>query len=382
MGTLSARSSFASGWTGALLVCIAATATAAEPSWSEFLSRREVGADVWTKAHPQWDGRGVVIAVLDTGLDPSVPGLDKLPTGGPKVIEARDFSGEGHVVMARAEVDGAVLRQGNIVVRGFDNATAKPLRAGDYWLGAFDEAQIRNSAVEDVDHNGRNDDRFAVLAFRRAPDGEEVMIIDTDGDGDLADERVRRSYAADPQWFTFGAGRDPKKNKAPLAIAATSVLDDKRVELHFDDGSHGSHCAGIAAGFGIEGKAGFDGIAPGARLMSLKIGHGALTGGATTRGSMAEAIMFASRWARDNKTPVVMNVSYGVGSEVEGAGEIQRVLDAELQRNRWLAAAVSAGNEGPGAVQRRQPSGHVARMVRGGPRAGRGVGCVVRGGRR
>ncbi len=341
----------------ALIACVCTSASAAEPAWSEFLSRREVGADAWTKAHPEWDGRGVVIAVLDTGLDPSVPGLDKLPTGGPKIIEARDFSGEGHVVMARAEVDGEVLRQGDIVVRGVAAATVKPLRVGDYWLGAFDEAQIRNSAVEDVDHNGRNNDRFAVLAFRRAPDGEEVMIIDTDGDGDLADERVRRSYAAEPQWFTFGAGRDPKKNKAPLAIAATSVLDDKRVELHFDDGSPGSHCAGIAAGFGIEGKTGFDGIAPGARLMSLKIGHGALTGGATTRGSMAEAIAFASRWARDNKTPVVMNVSYGIGSEVEGAGDIQRVLDAELQANRWLSAAVSAGNEGPGLSSVGNPSG-------------------------
>jgi len=334
----------------------------ARASWSDFLSRSEVGADVWSKAHPDWDGRGVVIAVLDTGIDPSVAGLDKLPSGAPKLIEARDFSGEGHVAMSRAEVVGDVLRAGTTSVRGLAAALAKsgakPLRPNDFWLGAFDEKQLKNGAVEDLDHNGRSDDRFAVVAFRRAPDGEEVALVDTDGDGDLADEILRRAYAADFTWFTFGGQRnDASSDKAPVAVALTPVLDDKRVELHFDDGSHGSHCAGIAAGFGIEGRKGFDGIAPGARLMSLKIGHNALSGGATTRGSMAEALRFASRWARDNKTPVVINLSYGVGSEVEGAGDIQRILDDELQNNRWLAASVSAGNAGPGLSSVGNPSG-------------------------
>jgi len=325
--------------------------------WSDFLSRSEVGADLWSKAHPEWDGRGVVIAVLDTGVDPSVPGLDKLPTGGPKLIEARDFSGEGHVALTRAERDGETLRAGKVSVRGALSLGDKPLRPNDYWLGAFDEKQLQNGAVDDIDNNGRSDDRFAVLAFRRAPDGEEVSVIDSDGDGDLADEVVRRAYGADPTWFTFGRPGEPRGKKAPVAVAATAVLDEKRVELHFDDGSHGSHCAGIAAGYGIEGRNGFDGIAPGARLMSLKIGHNALSGGATTRGSMAEAISFASRWAREHQTPVVMNLSYGVGSEVEGAGDIQRLLDDELQSNRWLAAALSAGNEGPGLSSVGNPGG-------------------------
>ncbi len=317
--------------------------------WSDFLSRAEVGADAWSRAHPKWDGTGVVIAVLDTGIDPSVPGLTRLPNGDVKVIEARDFSGQGHVSMARATVDGEVLRQGSIVVRGALALPEKPLRKNDFWLGAFDEKALRNSAVEDIDGNGRSDDRFAVLAFRRAPAGDEVVVVDTDGDGDLSDEKVMHAYAVDPEWFTFGSrSKDPRANKAPVVIAATPVLDEKRVELHFDDGAHGTHCAGIAAGHGIDGKPGFDGIAPGARLMSLKIGHNALAGGATTRGAMAEAIRFASRWAKDNRTPVVMNISYGVGSDVEGASEIERVLDEALQDNRWLLASLSAGNEGPG----------------------------------
>lgn len=325
---------------------------APESDWSAFLSRKDVGADGWTRADPTRDGRGVVVAILDTGVDPSVAGLTSLPPGaGPsgavKVIETRDFSGEGHVKVERAVVEGDVVRAGTVVARGVAGLGERPLRAGDYWLGAFSEASLRNGEVEDVDRDGRTDGRFAVLAFRRAPDGAEVAVVDTDGDGDLADEKVRRAYADEPSWFAFG-NVDPKKDKSPVAFTVTPALDDKRVELHFDDGGHGTHCAGISAGYRIEAREGFDGIAPGARVMSLKIGHNALSGGATTSGSMLEAIRYASRWAREHTTPVVINLSYGVGNEVEGDSEIEAAVDEELRQNRWLAIASSAGNEGPG----------------------------------
>ncbi|HEV8613481.1 MAG TPA: hypothetical protein VGQ73_08210, partial [Gemmatimonadales bacterium] len=55
------------------------------------------GVPAFLAAHPLWDGRGVLIAILDSGLDPGVPGLDSTSAGRPKILDLRDFSGEGRI---------------------------------------------------------------------------------------------------------------------------------------------------------------------------------------------------------------------------------------------------------------------------------------------
>ena len=60
---------------------------------------KSTGVDLFRALHPTYDGRGVLIAILDSGVDPGVPGLIATSTGAPKIIELRDFSGEGRVAL-------------------------------------------------------------------------------------------------------------------------------------------------------------------------------------------------------------------------------------------------------------------------------------------
>ncbi len=322
-----------------------------EAPFSTFLDSESIGAAAFRKAHPEWDGRGVVIAVLDTGVDMGVSGLQTTTAGEVKVIEARDFTGEASIECEEAAAEGegekVLYRTRSGFVRD-ESGPAAVLRP-PVFLGFLEETRFRNAAVQDLNGNGRDDDRFAVALFRDASK-EWVAVVDRDGDGDVSAEDVVHSYSKDPRPLRL-SGHDPTRGLAPVSMALTIEASDqgpKRVEFHIPTGSHGTHVAGIAAGYGLNGVEGRDGIAPGARVMSLKIGDNRLSGGATVTESMKRALEFAGRWAREHRTPVVVNMSYGVGSELEGEADIEKFVNRFAEENPEVVMVFSAGNGGPG----------------------------------
>ncbi len=339
----------------ALLTCCIVSACIANQKlpWTQ-LSLSTCKVDAYRQAHPQHDGRGIVVAVLDTGVDMGVAGLTKTPAGEVKVIDAQDFTGQGDVKIERAHwnegKDRIVYYADDGSPELFTPPAAEHRPDGrTVWFGRLEEKAFKNSSVPDINDDGDQDDVFGVCVVSddAGSDDDAISFVDSDGDRDFADETPLANYKLRFDAFTF-ARQKKEKQIEPLTCALNIFVKKRKVEIHFDDGGHGTHVAGIAAGHAIQGQAGFDGVAPGAKVISLKIGHNTLAGGSTVTGSKQKAFEYAARYAREHDVTVVCNLSYGIGSDREGQSEIDKFLDELLHKNPGLVVCTSAGNNGPG----------------------------------
>ncbi|MES1259353.1 MAG: hypothetical protein ABUL71_02070, partial [Gemmatimonadota bacterium] len=51
------------------------------------MALNSVGIRRFATDHPTWDGRGVLIAVMDSGIDPAIPGLGVTSDGAAKILD-------------------------------------------------------------------------------------------------------------------------------------------------------------------------------------------------------------------------------------------------------------------------------------------------------
>ncbi len=306
-----------------------------------WLSLDMTGVDQFRTAQPLADGRGVLIAILDSGIDPGIPGLIRTPDGGAKLLDARDFSGEGQVNLTPAELHAdTVLIEGRALT-GMTRVAART--TGPWYGGVIDELALGLPPAADLDGNGSARDHLPLLVGR-ASDGW-VLYVDADGDGSFANERPVHDYLIARETFGWSSGG----RASPLTIAAnfaTTASGLPTLDLFFDTSGHGSHVAGIAAAYGMYDLPGLDGVAPGAQLLGLKIANDAL-GAISTTQSMRNAMDYAMRFAEARRMPLVLNMSFGVGNEHEGAARIDAVVDSFLAANPDVVMVISAGNDGP-----------------------------------
>jgi len=322
-------------------------------AWTQ-LSLSTCKVDEFLAKHPESDGRGVVVAVLDTGVDPGIPGLTRTSTGEVKVIDTQDFSGQGDVELHRVYLDpkdGQVVHHSDegapihyVPPTGLGTGEAEPA----LWFGTIDEKKFTNSGVPDLNDNGQTDDEFAVLVVAPPGCGDDGAraYVDTDLDRDFSKEQALANYHLSYDTFTFARSK-PEEQIVPLTLSLNIYLRERKVVFHFDDGGHGTHCAGIAAGYQINNQADFHGVAPGARVISLKIAQNCVSG-VTTSGSKMAAFEYAARYAREHNVPVICNLSYGIASAREGAHDIDEAIEKLCRQNPYLIVCHSAGNEGPG----------------------------------
>jgi len=300
------------------------------------------GVSDFARQYPTYDGRGVLIAILDSGIDPTIPGLGLTSTGDRKILDLRDFSGEGSIALTRLTPTGDSVVIAGQRVGGFSHVRAMDAD-GPWYGGSIAEFDLGDPDAADLNADGDVSDTLVVVVTR-ASDGW-VLFADTRGDGSLSDDRAVHDYLVARETFGWApSGGTPYVN---IAVNLADQNGQPLLDLFFDTHAHGSHVAGIAAGHDLYGVKGFDGVAPGAQLIGLKVSNNS-QGAISTTGSMIRALDYAIRFAESRQLPLVVNLSFGVGNELEGQARIDHLIDSTLAVHPDVVFTVAAGNDGPG----------------------------------
>ncbi|MEM1328977.1 MAG: S8 family serine peptidase [Planctomycetota bacterium] len=353
-------------------------------------------ADRFLEQFPEYDGRGVTVAIFDTGVDPGAPGMQVTSDGRPKIVDVIDGTGSGDVDMTTVrsledglEIDGLTGRTlkipsswsipgGEIRVgmKAGDDLYPGGLRwrmsdereedmaemqrpllvAAREALHAFDDEHPKPTADEMLERNDLKarvellesmmsgfDDPGPIHDCVVWHDGETWRAaVDTDEDGDFADEKALTNFRAERQFATFG--------DEDLLNFVLNIYDDgDTLSIVTDAGSHGTHVAGIVAAH-FPDQPELDGVAPGAQIVSVKIGDHRLGSSSVNTGSVRGIISVI-----ENDVDMI-NMSYGGFSSFPNRGRIADIYNDVVHEHGVIFCA-SVGNSGPALSTAGSPGG-------------------------
>ncbi|KKM10750.1 hypothetical protein SY88_11695 [Clostridiales bacterium PH28_bin88] len=330
---------------GEEIVSASGELSAASPGRSLEITKQEAGASKLASLTGA-DGRGVLIAIIDTGIDPTHPDLQVTSTGSGKVVDFKDYTDEGRVATA-----GTLPSGHESYTIGGQQYSFKGLysQSGNFRYGFLEEAR----AGVDLNGNGSTSDRFLVVVTDPWEAGRyDLVYVDTDGDRNLANEVPLREYR-----LARGTASFPSTGQATGVSFVISEIKTgaREVVLGFDGNGHGTQVAGVVAANGT-----VKGVAPGAQLLVIK----ALDkNGQAAWDRLAEAIRYAAQAGAK-----VINLSLANYQDMtSGYNSLTQLVDRVSAQN-GIVFTVAAGNKGPGLASLATP---------GNARSAIGVGAYI-----
>ncbi|XP_059224472.1 tripeptidyl-peptidase 2 [Stomoxys calcitrans] len=359
--------------------------------------KAETGVVTFLQKYPEFDGRDVTIAILDSGVDPRATGLETLCDGKTvKVIERFDCTGCGDVNATKkvkpddkGYITGLSGRQLKLTSEMIANNTAAN---GEFRLGLKRFYDLCPSKVRENLTNARKlkewdgPHKTAIAEISRKinefdaqnPDTSKLSwdkkLIKEDLDNTLDMLNAYEKYYPDIK-TAFDCILYETQN-GWQAVIDISEKGDLEKALHIgeyiktheiknvddylsisvnvhDEGdvleivgmcsSHGTHVASIASGNHASND--LNGVAPNAKIVSLTIGDGRL-GSMETGTGLVRAVMKIMELCRTGRKVDVINMSYGEHSHWSNCGRIGELM-SEVVNKYGVVWVASAGNHGP-----------------------------------
>lgn len=273
---------------------------------SAFSARAALGVDALEQKHDGADGRGVKIAIFDTGISTQIPGLE--PT---KIFDLSDFG----------RLQPTPLAPGDIFIfRG----PRPPVLKGESWLREKDLARAAaQSRGADINHNRRIDDSFRILTGEDEH-GENRIWIDFNQDGIF-----------DRQTEELGDYNSGLRADASMPLAV-SIFSDSSLQFHVAIEGHGTACASV-----IRGTSRHRGLAPAAEIYSYVLDP------AGENLNSIEDLLKIFLHARNEGVDLI-NVSWNfTTADLASARFFADFVDNEII-SAGIGVAFAAGNDGPG----------------------------------
>lgn len=246
------------------------------PITNAYSPLEDLDADRLLRDNPTYDGRGVTIAVLDGTPDLLLPELQVARTleGAPtrKVVDVLTVGDpldpeEDDPHWVRMDRDVSVA-EGRLRIDTVEYVAPGP---GRFRAGLFDEGRFTGGIGRDLNRDGNPAGSSRLFGVLWDPATDRVWV-DTNQDRSFADERPMTDYARAQDVGTLG--RDDPATAIRETVAFTVQVDRAIQQVAINPGiyGHGTMVSGAAVASAENGGR-IRGVAPGARLVSIRYSH-------------------------------------------------------------------------------------------------------------
>jgi len=377
------------------------------------LPKTEIGALNFLNKYPSYDGRGIRIAILDTGVDPLADGLQTTTTGSPKIVDIIDTTGSGDVDMSYVQNVDENLELTGLTGRKLKVPSDWNNPTGEYRLGTKSLYQLfPKQLIDRLQKDKRQKcwdpkhSRILQEAMLRASGDDAAKVpskcessqnVKSEFDEKMKKEnreaQIEMLEKLDKNWSDPGPTvdcvvfHDGKNYQACLDLSCQGDLSKGKLMQSYKEkfqcasfseedkltysfniynegrtlcivangGSHGTHVASITAGYFPNDKR-QNGVAPGAEIVAIKIGDSRVatmeTGSALIR-ALKEVVDSGCHLA---------NLSYGEAANWPNQGKVLDAINEAVTKHN-LTFVSSAGNNGPCLTTLGAPGGTCQNVI-------------------